>query len=73
MRKANEESYINIITSSDRSIKIEKDSVEMNKKDMWEKQSDSYNTIFDYLKSKGLNESELIDFSQLLFEYIHFI
>lgn len=73
IKRLQKQGYISMIDSSLRSIKIEESIITMNKKELWEKQSNSYNSMFAYLKSKGLNESELIDFSQLLSKYIKFI
>lgn len=73
IKRLQKRGYIDMINFSPRSIKIEKNGIEINKKELWEKQSNLYNSIFDYLKSKGLNENELINFSQLLSEYIQFI
>lgn len=40
---------------------------------LWENKACAFNSIFDYLKKRGLKERELDKFAGLLSDYIQFI
>ncbi|WP_461206947.1 hypothetical protein [Clostridium sp. DL1XJH146] len=43
---------------------------ELSKTEKWEKRAESFSAIFDFLKTKGLKENELIKFTELLNIYL---